>query len=323
MRIALHYDGRRAQVFDVLLEPKIRGELQRRLGIEMVDQAGKPITTESFDGVIAHQQFLTPRVLDAGLPAVMVERRDSSVLWERELAAHENVRAVWKIAVAAKRMHRTRLLRPYTPWIGGSEAEELPQIANGVFEKLFAQPAYLHYGPMARWRPMLYREVTPAEARVLNVSYRGKERYPQCTEIEGHRRAAVQQIRQLPIATATGGRVNRGTYDKELTRSKIVVSPYGYGELCWRDYEAVCAGCMLVKPPCQYVETQDRLLCGGFYEEVLPDFSNLRQVVCELISDPERLQHRIDRARSQLRAALTAESVLKSLTAPLLRLLDR
>ncbi|HEY7771793.1 MAG TPA: hypothetical protein VIC26_01320, partial [Marinagarivorans sp.] len=37
-------------------------------------------------------------------------------------------------------------------------------------------------------------------------------------------------------------------YIGELKRSKICFSPFGYGEVCWRDFEAIAAGALLVKP---------------------------------------------------------------------------
>lgn len=323
MRVALHYDGdaKRIQVFGVLLEREMRQRIRQQLGIELVDRGQQPVRAEGVDAVIAHQQFLTPEVLDLGVPLLMVERRDSSVLWEREIADHENVRAVWKIAKADLRTHKTRLLRPFTPWIDDIWVEQLPAIEEATWAKIYPQPAYLHYEQLGRWRPMLDRDLQPIASRVINVSYRGKVNYPQCPAVARHRARATGAVRDLPILCTTGSKLPRGDYDRELLRSRAVLSPYGYGELCYRDYEAVCAGCVLIKPPCFYIETQDGLIESENVFEVLPNFTNLGSVVQAMLADLDAAQAAVDAARSQLRTALRPESILASLTPALERLL--
>jgi hypothetical protein len=43
-------------------------------------------------------------------------------------------------------------------------------------------------------------------------------------------------------------RVDQKAYYEEMRSSRISVSPFGYGEICWRDFEAVLMGSLLVKP---------------------------------------------------------------------------
>ncbi len=50
-------------------------------------------------------------------------------------------------------------------------------------------------------------------------------------------------------------RVDREEYYREMMGSKICISPFGYGEICWRDFEAVVCGSLLVKPDMSHVET--------------------------------------------------------------------
>jgi spore maturation protein CgeB len=51
------------------------------------------------------------------------------------------------------------------------------------------------------------------------------------------------------------GEVRQSQYNRELSRSKIVLSPFGWGELCIRDFEAVRAGALLMKPDMDHIET--------------------------------------------------------------------
>jgi len=51
------------------------------------------------------------------------------------------------------------------------------------------------------------------------------------------------------------GETSQGAYNREIASSKIVLSPFGWGELCLRDFEAVLAGALLMKPDMSHLET--------------------------------------------------------------------
>lgn len=44
------------------------------------------------------------------------------------------------------------------------------------------------------------------------------------------------------------GRVKRHALFKEMTHSRLCFSPFGYGEVCWRDFESYATGSLLLKP---------------------------------------------------------------------------
>ncbi|MGA8259110.1 MAG: glycosyltransferase [Arenicellales bacterium] len=73
----------------------------------------------------------------------------------------------------------------------------------------------------------------------------------------GHRRAVLQRLQSLDgfVVVATDQKLPKTAYLEELESSKIVVSPFGWGEVCWRDFEAVACGCLLVKPSMEHVAT--------------------------------------------------------------------
>jgi hypothetical protein len=41
-----------------------------------------------------------------------------------------------------------------------------------------------------------------------------------------------------------------------LYAAKLCFSPFGYGEVSWRDYEAVMCGSLLIKPDMSHIETR-------------------------------------------------------------------
>ena len=51
------------------------------------------------------------------------------------------------------------------------------------------------------------------------------------------------------------GRVSQQAFNREIKLSKMTVSPFGWGELCLRDFEAIRAGSLLLKPDMSHLET--------------------------------------------------------------------
>jgi len=51
------------------------------------------------------------------------------------------------------------------------------------------------------------------------------------------------------------GVVPQNRYYAELADSKIVLSPFGWGEVCFRDFEAISAGALLMKPDMAHLVT--------------------------------------------------------------------
>lgn len=80
------------------------------------------------------------------------------------------------------------------------------------------------------------------------------------------------------------------SYMKELANSKICFSPFGYGEVCWRDYEAVVCGALLVKPDMSHVET---------YPDIFRPFESYVPVRWDLSDLEEKvkyyLEHEVER----------------------------
>jgi len=76
------------------------------------------------------------------------------------------------------------------------------------------------------------------------------------------------------------GKCRRKDYLDKMSKAKICISPLGLGEICWRDFEAISNGAILVKPDMFYVETWPNIYRpGDTYIPVMWDWSNLEKVV--------------------------------------------
>jgi hypothetical protein len=51
------------------------------------------------------------------------------------------------------------------------------------------------------------------------------------------------------------GFIPQNQYNRETERAAMVLSPFGWGELCFRDFEAVTQGALLLKPDVSHLET--------------------------------------------------------------------
>ena len=52
-------------------------------------------------------------------------------------------------------------------------------------------------------------------------------------------------------------------YYKELHNSKYAISPFGWGEICIRDFEAIVQGSVLIKPDVAHLETWPNIYLNG------------------------------------------------------------
>ncbi len=91
-------------------------------------------------------------------------------------------------------------------------------------------------------------------------------------------------------------RISKEEYIQEMLRSRICLSPFGYGEICWRDFEAVLCGCLLVKPDMAHVRTTPDIFRPDLtYVPVRWDYSNLEERCRYYLARPEE-RARITRA---------------------------
>jgi hypothetical protein len=87
------------------------------------------------------------------------------------------------------------------------------------------------------------------------------------------------------------GRVPRREYDRELRSVQAVLSPFGWGEVCYRDFESVIGGNVLVKPDMSHIETwPDIYRNDESYVPVAWDGSDLLERVSDLLDHTERMR---------------------------------
>ena len=88
---------------------------------------------------------------------------------------------------------------------------------------------------------------------------------------------------------------------KIMKRSKIGLSPFGMGELCYRDLELIQWGCLLVKPDMSKVIIEpDFFKPMETYVPVNPDWSDLNETIHKVLENVKDYQYIIDNARQKV-----------------------
>ena len=125
------------------------------------------------------------------------------------------------------------------------------------------------------------------------------------------------------VRTTGLGRVSSKRYFAELASSRITLSPFGWGEVCFRDYEAVVLGSLLVKPDMSHLETSpDIYVAGETYVPIRWDFADAAEVCADYLSKPRECRRIIRNARAALRSYYEGGGFVRDIERTLGRLKD-
>lgn len=174
----------------------------------------------------------------------------------------------------------------------------------------------------AFWRRLVTLSgAAPGGARDLDVVCRV---WPYCGWCREHRSRCIELLRTLAhrhVVEATSEKVPRAAYYRELAHARISFSPFGWGEICPKDFESILYGAVLMKPSVAHVATfPDVLAEGETYVPVHWDLSDLADRVTRLLDHPQDAALIAQNAAERYRAAVSAASFvghLRDLLAPL------
>jgi hypothetical protein len=142
------------------------------------------------------------------------------------------------------------------PWL---EYVPLPQMER--FAQVGAE--YVRAGTVNLWQ------------RTLTASFDGTMHYT-AGEFVG---PAVTRHRMALAPLASPRRLSRPEYIRRLRSSRCVVSPWGYGEACWRDWEAILCGASVVKPASPWVVCESGYFQSEHVTWCKPDWSDLAEAI--------------------------------------------
>ncbi|WP_373018194.1 hypothetical protein [Thiomicrorhabdus sp.] len=122
---------------------------------------------------------------------------------------------------------------------------------------------------------------------------------------------------QLPeLEIASEGRVKRSKFFKEMAQSKMCFSPFGYGEICWRDYEAFATGSLLLKPNMDHLRVfPDIFVADETYISLEWDLSDFKEKLVAYSQNQTARQRITANAFEAMKTSITNHSMVENISA--------
>ena len=179
----------------------------------------------------------------------------------------------------------TTLMDHYGRAFGLDHVEQQFPVPGAFRDKLHLGPSFATADFML---PVFDRGARPKGARPIDLHARiAVGGTPWYAGMRAGCAAAVDALAGVSCVTGTG--IRHEVFLAEMRASKLCFSPFGYGEVCWRDYEAVMTGAVLIKQDMSYVETDpDIFVPGETYVPVRWDLGDFGDVVRGLLADAPR-----------------------------------
>ena len=138
-------------------------------------------------------------------------------------------------------------------------------------------------------------------ARDLDVASLFDETRYGLASVGYQRKLALEHTRTLKGRAVAAGRVGRRDFYRTLAASKITVSTFGWGEVCFREYEATYCGSAILMADMSHVETYpDFYRPGETYVPFRWDFSDFEAKIDEMMADPQARVARAEAAQALL-----------------------
>jgi len=137
----------------------------------------------------------------------------------------------------------------------------------------------------------------------LNYEYN----IPHSIYYDKHRKPVLDVIDNLQhkysskLATLQNGeRVTLQEYYQRISNSKIILAPFGYGEMAPRDLEAAMFGSILIKPDMSFIDTiPNPYIDGETYIACKHDYSDLQEKLDMILGNYNNFSYIIENARKK------------------------
>lgn len=128
-----------------------------------------------------------------------------------------------------------------------------------------------------------------------------------------HRRVCINNVNKLKCNVSKlvdGVRLSQQEYYHRMMNSKIIIAPYGAGEMAPRDIESAQYAAILIKPDMSYIETApDIYEAGVTYISCAHDYSDLSEKIDEILGNYQHYSYIIENMRARIIDKLSMESL--------------
>ena len=121
------------------------------------------------------------------------------------------------------------------------------------------------------------------------------------------RKLALQKINNISLYIT--GKLKLWPYLKECNQILGTLSPFGWGEICYRDFESSLNQNLLIKPDMDHLETWPNIFNSDSYYKLSWDLENINQLEEYINNNKADIYSKIKNSRSLYLEALNQCSV--------------
>jgi hypothetical protein len=255
---------------------------------DMFEQSNK------YDCVILNRN-LNERILSEYKNILLIEKLDGAAIWCRKLLKHPHVKTLLKMYHYPDLNTNNRLSvcgRLFVPYDGNEKPQE-PELTAEDMSKVRPGLNFLH---LKRMNDVITTtkalSIKPINDRSIYSFFAGttsyKEDDPSGKWITEHRHTYINILKGMKnsgknVIISENVSYSPDEYIKIMLDSKFIFSPFGWGEFCYRDYEAILCGCVLIKPIIEYISHVpdiQRAMNFKFNDNLTPDLE-MREILIQ------------------------------------------
>ena len=126
-----------------------------------------------------------------------------------------------------------------------------------------------------------------------------------------HRVGAWDKLKQLEEYSVLTEKLPKQEYLDKMRKSKVALSPFGMGEVCFRDFELMQFGTAMVKPSMEHLNTiPNPYIKGKTYFPVKHNWENLPEILSQVVNDPAAQQEAVYHFRKVFLQEYTLEKFI-------------
>lgn len=274
------------QSYPLTSDPSYKKALLDR-GIEFVESGE--------DFILIHSSALDENMLSTKTPIAIMERTDSTnIIRKSELKLPQVLGVIKNTILRPESLNN----EPYyygryhnkiawelmpeknNPPYNIELTKPSPILTSDDLKKVMCGYSFCHYNKMVDASRTRVHLKSP---RQTDLHFVGTTTYGTNLLATYHRTLALEKVKMLKKVTSITGSTRLRPlpqYINELLNTKIVLSPWGHGEACYRDYEAMFCGCVLLKPDSGFVNSWPDIFVNDItYIPCKADFSDLQQKI--------------------------------------------
>jgi hypothetical protein len=271
--------------------------------------------------------------VDSPCPVILFDKSDGGMLWWDSASQGGRGRRLLKSPRVLGMLKLTRYVRPEFYNQDCAEdayhIERIYQAAPGLLPRPETTPTIavadrdlgrieVSYGFWA-FRccdPLPAHQIDDGRPRELDVFCALTMHYAS-PGVTYHRRLAAEQLERLGrwrTMIVRGRRLSHDVYLRHMCQSRVCVAPWGWGETTIRDYEAMYAGCVLIKPRTDFIDCWP-VIDERHYVPCAVDFADLAERIGHVLANWDAYDEMRRRNRERLLALRRPEMLADRLAA--------